>query len=67
MWDAERLGHPSGRGGVPPAVHVLVHLLRHLLGMTKVRCGDGHSVEGVERDEVRPQTQRTRSKLNVKI
>lgn len=48
MWDAERAGHPSDRGGVSSTVHILVHLLRHLLRMTKVCCGDGHSVDSGE-------------------
>lgn len=48
MWEAERVGHPSDWGGVPSTVHILVYLLRHLLRMTEVRCGDGHSVDGGE-------------------
>lgn len=48
MWDAERLRHPSDRSGVPSTVHILVHLLRYLLRMTEVRCGDGDSAEGGE-------------------
>lgn len=48
MWEAEHVGHPSDWGGVPSTVHILVYLLRHLLRMTEVRCGDGHSVDGGE-------------------
>lgn len=48
MWHAERLGHPSDRGSVPSTIHILVHLLRHLLHMAKVCCGDSYSAEGGE-------------------
>lgn len=48
VWDAEWLGHPSDRGGVPSTVHILVHLLRHLLHMSKICSGHSHSAEGGE-------------------
>lgn len=38
---------PDG-GSVPATVHVLVHLLGNLLGVTEVRGGDGDSVEEAE-------------------
>lgn len=42
MWDAERLAHASNGCGVSSTVHILVHLLRHLLHVTKVCRGDSH-------------------------
>lgn len=48
MWDAEHLGQPAVRGGVPSTVHVLVYLLRHLLGVTEIRRGDCYSAGGRE-------------------
>lgn len=43
LWEAEWFGHPSDRSGVPSTVYILVHLLRHLLRMAEVCCGDRHS------------------------
>lgn len=42
LWEAEWFGHPSDRSGVPSTVYILVHLLRHLLRMAEVCCGDRH-------------------------
>lgn len=38
----------SDGGSVPATIHVLVHLLGHLFGMTEVCGGDGDSAEEVE-------------------
>lgn len=47
MWS----GGPSDRSGVSSTVHILVHLLGHLLSVTKVGGGDS---DPAERDQVRP-------------